>query len=82
MIDSEHIRLFPLEHTVLERAAAIQQACHPHIPWRTLDALQVATCDLNRGGDLSATDGRMRAACQQLGLAQMPATMDLLAAPQ
>jgi len=28
---------------VLERASAIQQACHPHIPLRTLDALHVAT---------------------------------------
>jgi len=78
LLESDQIRLLPIDRQVLERAAAIQQACHPQIPLRTLNALHVATCDLHRGGKMAATDGRMRAACKQLGLALMPETMELL----
>src|SRR5438046_1059440 len=46
MIESEFIRLLPLDRAVLDRANAIQSACHPHAPLKTLDALHVATCDL------------------------------------
>src|SRR4051812_28330748 len=46
MIESELIKLFPLNRRVLERASAMQLACHPRIPLRTLDALHVATCDM------------------------------------
>ena len=72
MIESEFICLLPLDRSTLERASAIQHACHPHIPLKTLDALHVATCDLNRCDAMSATDGRIRAACKQLGIALMP----------
>ena len=75
MIEDEYIRLLPLDRMVLERATAMQQACYPHIPLRTLDALHVATCDLHHGGKLSTTDGRMRAACKQFGIALTPETV-------
>jgi predicted nucleic acid-binding protein len=73
MAEEDLVRLLPLNRLVLERAIAIQLACHPHIPLRTLDALHVATCDLNRCGTLSTTDGRMRTACQQLAIGLLPA---------
>jgi predicted nucleic acid-binding protein len=73
MIEDESLKLHPLNCSVLERAAAIQLACHPAIPLRTLDALHVATCDLNRSGTLSTTDSRMRSACQQFAIALLPA---------
>lgn len=73
MVDEELIWLHPLNRGVLDRARAIQLACHPRIPLRTLDALHVATCDLNRCGSLATTDRRMRAACAQLGIVLMPA---------
>jgi predicted nucleic acid-binding protein len=72
MIDGEHIRLLPLNRVVLERAGAIQHACHPHVPLRTLDALHVATCDLHHSVGMCATDRRIRAACRQLGIALTP----------
>jgi predicted nucleic acid-binding protein len=72
MVEDDLIRLFPLNRVVLERATAIQVACHPRIPLRTLDALHVATCDLNRCGRLSTTDQRMRAACEQMAIALFP----------
>jgi predicted nucleic acid-binding protein len=80
MIESEFIRLLPLDRSVLERASAIQQACHPHIPLKTLDALHVASCDMNHGGRMSATDGRIRAACKQLGIALIPDEITEIAA--
>ncbi len=72
MEDEDLLRLLPLNGLVMERATAIQLACHPRIPLRTLDALHVATCDLHRCGSLSTTDGRMRAACEQLAIALLP----------
>jgi predicted nucleic acid-binding protein len=80
MVEEEAIMLFPLNRPVLNRARAIQVACHPHIPLRTLDALHVATCDLNRSGTMSATDRRIRAACKQLGIALMPREIEDIAA--
>jgi predicted nucleic acid-binding protein len=82
MIEAEYIRLLPLNRTTLERAAAVQQACHPHIPLRTLDALHVATCDLHHGGRMAATDGRIRAACKQLGVSLTPESMEELTPPK
>lgn len=72
MVKDELITLHPLNRSVLERAGAIQQACHPKIPLRTLDSLHVATCDLHRNGTFATTDARMRAACQQFAIALMP----------
>ena len=76
MIESESIRLLPLNRPVLERASAIQHACHPHIPLKTLDALHVATCDLHRSGTMSATDKRIRAACEHFAIGLFPAKLE------
>ena len=80
MADEDLVRLLPLNRSVLERAGAIQLACHPRIPLRTLDALHVATCDLHRCGALSTTDARMRAACEQLAISLLPARPEDVAA--
>jgi predicted nucleic acid-binding protein len=73
MVEDKLILLHPLNRKVLERARAIQLACHPHVPLRTLDALHIAACDLHHGGTLATTDRRMRAACAQIGIALLPA---------
>ena len=73
LVEDELIKLYPLNRVVLERASAMQLACHPRIPLRTLDALHVATCDLHRSGTLSTTDARMRSACEQFAIALVPA---------
>jgi predicted nucleic acid-binding protein len=72
MVDDNLIVLHPLNRRVLERARAIQLACHPRVPLRTLDALHVASCDLHQNGTLATTDRRVRAACAQLGVALLP----------
>jgi predicted nucleic acid-binding protein len=76
MIEDELIKLHTLNRSVLERASAIQLACHPKIPLRTLDALHVATCDLHRIGTLATTDGRMRLASQQFAITLVPSRME------
>lgn len=73
MLEEEIIRLLPLNRTVLERAKAIQMACHPHLSMRTIDSLHVATCALHNIGTMATTDGRRRAACEQFGIALIPA---------
>lgn len=72
MVEDDLIRLLPLNRLVLERAVAIQLACHLRIPLRTLDALHVASCDLHRCGTLATTDARMRSACEQLAIDLFP----------
>lgn len=79
VIDSEMILLRPLNRGVLERARSIQVACHPHVPLRALDALHVATCDLHHSGNMCATDRRIRAACQQLGIGLTPEKIEDIA---
>lgn len=79
MVDDELIMVRPLNRKVIDRARAIQLACHPRVPLRTLDALHVATCDLHHLGTLATTDRRMRAACEQFAIALMPVrTEDIL----
>ena len=80
MIEDESISLLPLNRQVVDRARSVQVACHPKIALRTLDALHVATCDLHNGGSLSATDSRIRAACEQLGIALIPKRIEDLTA--
>ena len=76
MIENDLIQLRPMNRRVLERASAMQLACHPKIPLRTLDALHVATADLHKCETLSTTDGRMHAACAQFAIALMPERID------
>lgn len=82
MVKEEAIVLRQLDRKVIERARAIQLACHPRVPLRTLDALHVATCDLHQSGAMSATDGRIRAACRQLGIALTPENVEELPQPK
>jgi predicted nucleic acid-binding protein len=72
LVEEDLMRLLPLNRMVIERAIALQVACHPRIPLRTLDALHVATCDLHRCGTLATTDARMRAACEQFAIGLLP----------
>jgi predicted nucleic acid-binding protein len=76
MAQEGYFRLFPLNRLVLDRASAIQLACHPRIPLRALDALHVATCDLHHSGVMATTDARMRSACAHFGITLLPAQME------
>ncbi len=66
------IELRPLGSKVLHRAAHIIGLCHPAVAVRTLDALHVATSDLDHDFPLAATEGRLRAAAHRLGIPLFP----------
>jgi predicted nucleic acid-binding protein len=76
MTEEDLLRLLPLNRLVIDRAVAIQLACHPRVPLRTLDALHVATCEFHRCGSLATTDGRMRQACEQLAIELFPLRLE------
>jgi len=76
LVDEDIIRLLPLNRRVLDRASAIQLACHPANPLRTLDALHIATAALHQCETLSTTDLRMRSACEQFAIALFPARIE------
>jgi predicted nucleic acid-binding protein len=76
LLREDVLRLYPLDRRVLDRAAAILEACHPKIALRTLDALHVATCDLYECDALCATDQRMRDAGGQLAIKLFPGRIE------
>ncbi len=72
MRDEKILRLHPLNLSVVERASGLLIGCHPEVPLRSLDAIHVATALMHPRGALCATDGRMRAAAQRVGLLCFP----------
>ena len=76
LVRDEILRLYPLDRRTLSRAAEILEACHPRIALRSLDALHIATCDLQQCESLCATDLRMRSAGAQLAIKLVPADLE------
>lgn len=71
-IESEEIRLEPLNSVVLRKARQLLELCHPQVPLRTLDAIHLATVDLCQDVPLVTTDARLRDAGQIIGLDLFP----------
>ncbi len=71
-ISAEELSVYPLVAATHSKARAILQACHPHVPLRSLDALHLAACDLSQDFPLVSTDARMRAAAVRLGIPVAP----------
>ena len=72
MHEEKKLRLHPLNLSVVERASGLLVGCHPEAPLRSLDAIHLATALMHPRGSLCATDGRMRAAAQRIGLPCFP----------
>ena len=72
LCETEQVRLHPLNRLVVERAVGLLVSCHPEVALRSLDALHVATALVHSRGSLCATDRRMRAAAQRIGLPCFP----------
>ena len=72
MCNTEQVRLHPLNLLAVERAAGLLVSCHPEVALRSLDAIHVATALLHSRGSLCATDRKMRAAAQRVGLPCFP----------
>jgi len=71
-VSAEEIVLEPLDGITLRKAHHILNACHPHVPLRTLDAIHTAACDLSQDFPLCSTDRRMREAARFLKIPVFP----------
>ena len=65
----------PLDSPVYSKARTLIDFCHPDVALRTLDAIHLAACDISQEFPLCATDSRMRAAAQKLGIPLFPETL-------
>jgi predicted nucleic acid-binding protein len=74
-IEAGEIRIEPLNSIVLRKAVHCLEHCHPKVPMRTLDAIQLATADLCQEFPLATTDARLREAAQLMGLSVFPAIL-------
>ncbi len=75
-VRAEEFILLPLDRRVIERAGAVIEQCHPAIALRTLDAIHVATAELNGGEQMCSSDQRVCDASDFIGLSliAMPKT--------
>jgi predicted nucleic acid-binding protein len=64
--------LLPLNRPVLERAGGLIEQCHPQVALRTLDAIHVASAELQGGESMCSSDLRVREACAIIGLRLCP----------
>jgi predicted nucleic acid-binding protein len=69
------IKIFPLLDPIFNKAAEVMDKCNPEVALRTLDAIQLAACDVSQVFPLCATDSRMRAAAAKLGIPVFPETL-------
>lgn len=65
--------LLPLHRAVVERAGGLIEQCHPRVALRALDALHVATAELQGGETMCSSDRRVCDACDLIGLPLVPA---------
>lgn len=71
IIDQEFV-LLPLNRQVVERAGGVIEQCHPSVPLRTLDAIHVATAELQGGEEICSSDQRVCDAARFLSLPLVP----------
>ena len=69
--DQEFV-LLPLSRQVIERAGAVIDQCHPNVALRTLDAIHVATAELQGGELMCSSDVRVCEASDFIGLPLVP----------
>lgn len=74
-IADEQIVILPLDSPVYSKARSLVEFCHPSVALRTLDAIHLAACDISQEFPLCATDSRMRAAAEKLGVPLFPETL-------
>jgi predicted nucleic acid-binding protein len=58
--------------SLLERANAILEVCHPEVPLRSLDAIHLASAERCQSWPVCSNDARIRAAATKLGLPLSP----------
>jgi predicted nucleic acid-binding protein len=71
-VRDQELVLLPLSRQVIERAGAVIDQCHPNVALRTLDAIHVATAELNGGDQMCSSDQRVCEASEFIGLSLAP----------
>jgi predicted nucleic acid-binding protein len=71
-VRDQEFHLLSLNRHVIERAGAVIDQCHPHVPLRTLDAIHVATTELHGGEQMCSSDQRVCEASDFIGLSLVP----------
>jgi len=71
-VRDQEFALLPLSRQVIERAGAVIDQCHPTVALRTLDAIHVATAELNGGEQMCSSDDRVCQASDFIGLSLVP----------
>jgi predicted nucleic acid-binding protein len=66
------LSLSPITESLIERASAILDLCHPGVALRSLDALHLASAERCQSWPLCSNDSRMRAGAATLGLPLSP----------
>ena len=72
MHEDEMFRFHPLSSGVVRHAAGLLTSCHPEVALRSLDAIHLATAMMHPRGAICATDGKLRAAAQRMGVTCFP----------
>jgi uncharacterized protein len=70
-VRNQEFVLLPLNRQMIERAGAVIDQCHPHMPLRTLDAIHVATAE-SCGEEMCSSDERVLKASDFIGIALTP----------
>lgn len=67
-VHAGELLLLPLDRRVIERAGAVIEQCHFRVVLRTLDAIHVATAELDGSGPMCSSDQRVCEAANFIGL--------------
>ncbi len=78
MLNNETVNLLPLNLNVVQRAVALLATCHPEIGLRSLDALHLASAQMNPCGPLCTTDGKLRSAATRVGVFNFPEDLTVI----
>ncbi len=68
MLEHEELLLQEVAPQAFRKAQQLILLCYPAVALRTLDAIQLAVCDLTQDFPLVTNDARMMAAAQRLGI--------------
>ena len=71
-VGASRLSLVPVTASLVERANAILDVCHPAVALRSLDALHLASAERCQSWPLCSNDARIRAAAAKLGLPLAP----------
>lgn len=71
-VAARRLGLMPVTPSLVERANAILEVCHPAVALRSFDAIHLATAERCQSWPLCSNDARLRAAASTLGLPLSP----------